>query len=447
MAAAACAPKTVPLPDASALQYPGFVRPVVPPSLAGEPAAVAVDRAWRFLQAGDMRNADREVAAALRAPGFYPADAAAGWVELARQDAQTALSHFDRALSRAPGYVAGLVGRGQALVALDRPADAIPAFEAALAADPGLTDLPRQLQVLRFQSLQAELERARRAEASGDLADARAAYATALQASPDSGYLYRALGSLERQAGEMDQALEHLNRAIALDPGDVQAHVEIGRLFEARGDFASAEQAYAEALGLDPGDATIAERRDVMAARLRLARMPIEYQEIPGRPAATRADLAALIGVRLEAVVSAAPPRSPGVITDVGGHWATTWILSVANAGIMDPYANHTFQPGAAIRRSDLADVVSRLLVPIARANPSAARRWQDAGVRFSDIAPGHLAYPAASTAVAAGVMSAAPADAFRPSAVVSGAEAVQAIDRLQALAALEGGPPARVER
>ncbi len=247
--------------------------------------------------------------------------------------------------------------------------------------------------------------------------------------------------------GDMDRALEHLTRAVELYPGDAQAHAEIGRLLEARGDFAGAERAYADALALDPSDASIVERHDAVAARIRLAGMPAEYQQIPTRPQATRADLAALIGVRLAPVLEAAPPRNPGVMTDIGANWANMWILAVANAGVMDPYVNHTFQPAALLRRSDLAEVVTRLLAPIGRANPAEARAWQNARVRFSDIAPGHLAYPAASTAVAAGVMSADSADAFRPSEVVSGADAVQAIDRLQALAALGSGPASRTER
>lgn len=448
IAIAGCAPRMVPLPTVAAPRYPDFVRPVVPPALMGAPGAVSVDRAWTFLQAGDLRNAEREVAAALSAaPAFYPADAAGGWVELARGNAASALPFFDRALAAAPGYVPALVGRGQTLVALNRPGDAIAAFESALAADPSLSDLPRQLQVLRFQSLQSELERARRAQAAGDLLEARAAFTNALQASPDSGYLYRELGGIERQMGDMDRALEHLTRAIELDPGDAQAHAQIGRLLEARGDFAGAERALADALALDPGDAAIADLHAAVAARARFARMPTEYQEIAGRPQATRADLAALIAVRLAPIVEAAPARNPGVITDIGGTWADPWIFAVANAGIMEPYANHTFQPRAGIRRSDLADVVSRLLAQVARDHPADARAWQNASVRFSDISASHLSYPAASTAVAAGVMSADAADAFRPADAVSGAEAVQAIDRLQALAAAGSGGPNRAER
>src|SRR5262245_23108008 len=102
----ACAPKTIPAPVVTSPKYPDFLRPVVPPTLAGTSQAMSYDRAWRFLQAGDLKNADREAAAALQAsPGFYPAEAASGYIALARQDPKAALSHFDRTLERQPGYL------------------------------------------------------------------------------------------------------------------------------------------------------------------------------------------------------------------------------------------------------------------------------------------------------------------------------------------------------
>ena len=55
------------------------------------------------------------------------------------------------------------------------------------------------------------------------------------------------------------------------------------------------------------------------------------------------------------------------VITDIRTNWAATWIVTVTRAGVMDPLANHTFQPRAVVRRVDLAQVVSRLLARTAQ--------------------------------------------------------------------------------
>jgi len=101
------------------------------------------------------------------------------------------------------------------------------------------------------------------------------------------------------------------------------------------------------------------------------------------------------------------------------------------------------FRSGPAHRgaRTDLAQAVARLLARIAIQHPGQRPQWESARLKFSDLSPGHLAYPAASAAVAAGVMKTAPNDSFQPSRIVSGAEAIDAIDTLQSLAGL---PPTK---
>ena len=135
--------------------------------------------------------------------------------------------------------------------------------------------------------------------------------------------------------------------------------------------------------------------------------------------------------------------RDVGVITDIRGHWAEAWILAVTRAGVVDPFANHTFQPRAAVRRVDFAQAMTRLLAKVAVVSPAQARRWANARGRFTDIGATHLAYPAASAAVAAGVMTVAADGSFQPSRLVTGAEAIEAIEGLGAMAGASPGSDA----
>jgi hypothetical protein len=134
-------------------------------------------------------------------------------------------------------------------------------------------------------------------------------------------------------------------------------------------------------------------------------------------------------------MVQAARRKDAVVVTDVRAHWAATWILAVARAGIIDPFDNHTFQPRAVVKRADLAVAMSRLLARLATEDPIRARSWQAARMKFPDLVPSHLAYPAASMAVAAGVMTTGADNAFQPSKVVTGVEALAAVARMEALA------------
>jgi tetratricopeptide (TPR) repeat protein len=433
----ACAPKTAPAPVVTAPKFPDFMRPVIPPAMANGPAAASASRGWAFLQAGDFRTAEREFAAALKTtPAFYPAETSLGYLELARKDAKTALPHFDRALELNPQHddVAAFLGRGQALLALNREAEALSAFELALAADPSQTELSRRVEVLRFRNAEQGLSRARDAARAGRLDDAAQAYAAAIASSPDSAFLYRELAAVERQQGKAEAALEHFRKAASLDPGDAGTLAQIGDLLVAAGDFEGAAKAYGDAIALEPG-AALEAKLDAVRAKLALARLPEEYRAIDQAPQITRADLAALIGIRLPDIVGSGRRADAALITDVRNHWAATWIMMVARAGVMEPFANHAFQPRTVVRRTELAQAVARLLARIAPQNPARAKAWETARLKFSDLSAGHLAYPAASIAVASGVMKTTEEKAFQPSKAVTGAEAIEAIAQIEALA------------
>jgi tetratricopeptide (TPR) repeat protein len=439
----ACAAKTTtPLPAPSAAKFPEFIQPPVPRSLAANPAAVtSQQRGWQFLQAGDLRNAEREFKLALAvAPQFYPAETSLGYLELARKEAGDALPHFEKALALDGRDVSALVGGGLAFLALNRESDALFAFESAAAVDPSLVDIKRRVEVLRFRGLGQDLAAARQAAADGKLDDAARAYASAIASSPDSPFLYRELAVVERRQGNAEAALGDFRKALALDPTDAGSSVGVGDLLAEIGDLEGAEKAYTDALLLEPSEAVDA-KLDGLRARIELARLPAEYRAIDTAAQITRGDLAALIGVRLAPLVQAARRRDAIVITDTRNHWASTWITAVARAGIVDPYDNHTFQPRSVVRRTDLALAMSRLLSRVAAANPAQGRAWESARVRFSDLSPGHLAYPAASMAVAAGVMRAGADNAFFPTQIVNGAEAVAAIVRVEQLASVSPPP------
>jgi hypothetical protein len=63
------------------------------------------------------------------------------------------------------------------------------------------------------------------------------------------------------------------------------------------------------------------------------------------------------------------------------------------------------------------------------------ADTWRNAKRQFTDIPLAHLSYPAASLTVEAGVMQALEDGSFQLTRPVSGAEAVAAVRKLEALA------------
>lgn len=430
---AGCAARTVMPPAPVTPRYPEFRYPDVPQGVDSVQLS-RIERGWRFLQADNHRNAEREFQAALKLqPSFHPAATGLAYIELARREAKEAVPLFDRALESDAAYVPALVGRGQALLELGRDGEALASFEAAVAADPSLTDLQSRIEVLRFRAVQDNLARAKAASTAGRWSEARAAYGQAIAASPESAFLYRELGFVERKAGEQAAALEHFRKAIALEPTDATSHAQIGGILEEQGDSSGAIAAYEKARAIDSEEVPVERIANLREAE-RLSRMPPEYRAIPSSDVATRAEVAALVGVRLEGLVSKVPPRQV-VVTDIRTHWAQEWITSVVRAGVMDPQPNYTFQPNGRVRRGELAQTVSRVLNLIAAAKPGVAKDWQGARQKIADVPAGHLSYPAVSVAVASGVMPLADTGAFQLLRPVTGAEVVEVVTRLEALA------------
>ena len=427
-----CATRVVP-PLPVALAYPEFIYPTVPPPLHASDEAAYIDRGWRFLQSNDLENADREFAAASqRAPALYPSDAGGAYVALARQDYDRALGAFDAVLRVAPMYVPALAGRGQTLLALDRTAAALEAFEAVLAADPSLVDVRSRIDVLRFRSLQGVIEKARAAATAGQVTVARSEYERALQVSPDTAFLYRELGLLERAQGDVEAGLGRFRRAAELDPDDAVSLIQIGELLDGRQDFAGAEAAYRRAADIEPSGDLSARIVEVME-KARDARLPAEFQAMPGVSQMSRGDLAALFGIRLEDILREAPERDV-VITDAQGHWAAAWIARVARTGIIDPFPNHAFQPSNLITRADLASAVSRVVALITATPPELGSRLSERP-QIADMAATHLSYPAVSVAIASGIMPLLDGGRFLVAQAVSGAEAIDVVARVRALA------------
>ena len=218
-----------------------------------------------------------------------------------------------------------------------------------------------------------------------------------------------------------------------MDPTDAASRIRIGEMLDARGDLEGAQQMYTEANTLEPS-AELRRRLAAIDARLAYLKLPAEYRAIP--------DAAVDYARRSRRRSSASgcsrcwrrAPAQAVVITDARNHWASEWIMATARAGVMEPYENHTFQPRNAVRRSDLAQAVARMLKIIAAGRPQLLKDWQSRMQKMGDVGVSNLHYADASLSVAAGIIPLVDGGSFQLSRPVSGAEAIDAITRIERL-------------
>jgi tetratricopeptide (TPR) repeat protein len=427
--AASCAPKTPP----NIVPPLAWRVPEVPAALAASPQRARYDDAWARVQSGDVNGGERILdEIQRRAPEFYPAAASLGELRLHRQQYAAAAALFDRALAVNPAYLIALSGAADARLGSGDDAGALKALTALAAADPSRSDVAPRLEVVRLRVAQAELALAERAKADGKLTEAQIHIARAMEATPQNGAVLRASSSLELAMGREDVAEERARQALAIDPQDPASYIALGDALEKQGRLRDAVAAYDRALALEPRPAW-RERRNALNASAESLSLPPQYRAITQAATVSRADVAAILGVRLAGALSHAPDRSNTVVTDVRGHWAAAWILPAVRAGWVEPLPNHTFQPNGVVRRADLAAVVAAVVIDVAAQRPRDIARWRGARPVFADMNRDHAAYAVAAVAVASGVMT-AEGDRFAPARAVSGAELAATISRLEQL-------------
>jgi tetratricopeptide (TPR) repeat protein len=57
-----------------------------------------------------------------------------------------------------------------------------------------------------------------------------------------------------RRDGQLDQAIQHLSRAIQCDPESADAYLDLGRVYRERRQYAEALDAFQQAIAIAPGD-------------------------------------------------------------------------------------------------------------------------------------------------------------------------------------------------
>jgi tetratricopeptide (TPR) repeat protein len=397
-----------------------YVFPSVRPGELQPEEARALEAAWRKVLEGDALGAEREFERLLRRrPGLPAAAAGVGYARLRAGRTRDALLAFETALRSDPDYLPALVGAGGAALRGGAPEAALEYLRRAQGVAPADATVRNCLGDAKLAVTESRVAAARAARERGEQATAAASYAAALEAAPELADVRLELAELLREQGDEAGALDLLEQ----DPtDDRRTLLRLGALLQQRAEWPRAVDAYRRLLARDPRDAEALAGASAARREYELSQMPPEYQRIFTSPRLTRADLAALLAVKVTALARLEGP-GPEVAVDISGSWAREHILRVLALDIMDVYPNHTFQPAATVRRGDLAHAVARVL--------DLLRQPRAADPVLKDMSANNLFHAAAARVVAAGLMDTTPGGAFEPWRPVSGPESVDVIENL----------------
>jgi TolB-like protein/tetratricopeptide (TPR) repeat protein/predicted Ser/Thr protein kinase len=170
---------------------------------------------------------------------------ASGVASLLRVSAPATAAHEDTGVVEAfAAYSRGLIElRQESALSIDR---AIQAFARAAILDPDYAKAHMQLGI-------AQAVKAGYLSQADLFAPAVARLRRALELEPTLTEAWRELGSTLVQAGQVDEGIAAIERALVLDPTDASSHSSLGRAhFIGKGDFEQGARCYERALALNP---------------------------------------------------------------------------------------------------------------------------------------------------------------------------------------------------
>jgi tetratricopeptide (TPR) repeat protein len=380
----------------------------------------AADESWRDVLSGSAVKAEQEYSRLIaRHPGSVCLETGRGYARLRGGRFAEAARSFDLALRSTPDYVPALVGAASTRSVAKDPEGALELYRRAQAAEPSEARIRRRLAELKVQVTEKCVGEARDLGEKGDRDGAIGAYRRALAAAPELAQIRLELANLLASGGDEEGAVTLLKEDLSQDR---DIFLRLGELLRSAHHLDEALDVYHELTSRDPKDEDAQARAAEIRKELEFQGMPEEYRKIYDAAHISRGDLAALLAVKVRPLQRLKEGEAQ-VAVDISGSWAREHIIKLLALSVMDVYSNHTFQPGAMVRRGDLATAVARVMdllhVP------------SSTGPQASDISPSDVRADAVKRAVGAGLMELTPSGAFEAWRPVSGREAADVVEGL----------------
>jgi tetratricopeptide (TPR) repeat protein len=379
------------LPPRTALENPAVAASKVPPKIQKD-----YDKLWsQFVAAKSDSQLARDLDNFVKKQkSFDPAVTLQAYIELYKGNDAGAAQKFQQAFSLNPSNRIALYYLAELAYAHQDYSQANRFYSLLLSLDSNRTDVEPKRQRALLLATDQLLRSAALAEKDNRLSDAEQLYKQALTILPNDPTLHLRLADLLAKENKVDEAAGQRKTSEELRP----RQKEIVRSNpEPKGDDLDDLGRWGSAIEM--------------------------FREIQAAPSLTRERAAAII-VRYFPQVTQRP-QTPQIVTDIDTSWARSEIQAVVDLGLMDTFANHTFDPRASVSRGDLAAALARLIqilgLPPVTSTPIPTPDVADTNTQYSDI----------RLVLGRGLMTLQDSGAFGVSDNVSGQDAIRAAERL----------------
>ncbi len=387
---------------------------------------ILTEEAWENLRQGKGDKAQKLISKlGTESPFYY---AGMGYASLLLTGLSDSENYFKHALQNYPDMTLAHIGLAQVYQKTGNDDLAFVEFREILKREENNTWAQQSYKVLKERKTAESLDEAKTFLAHQDVEKSKEAFLKALYYSPQSTAAHLSLAEIFKKEDNLKNALVHLKAASTIEPDNKSIlNVYAETLYEAE-DYPRSLEVYERLLDLEPENDNIQTRVKTLKNRLGIFELPSQFDAIPASEAITKEEIAALIEVKFKDTLDE-PKTQPPIIIDISTSWASKYILRAASLGLLDVYANHTFQPKKIVTRAEMADVLYKLINYLKRKNYVFISQIPPEKIQISDVSPDNYYYQPILCIISYTIMNLSANRTFNPDFPVSGQEAIRLLD------------------
>jgi Tfp pilus assembly protein PilF len=392
---------------------------------------IAAEEAWKNLRLGNASKAQKTIIRlGVDSPIYY---VGLGYVYFLLDDLLTAEEGFKAAIKHSPNLTLAHLGLAQLYQKTGQEDEAFSELREVLKREPSHPWAKQEFTTLKTKKTGDFLDQAKAFRAEGNIEKSKEAYLKALYYSPESTEAHLALSEIYKKANDLKSVLVHLRAANANEPSNKKILAEYAEaLFKAE-QYLKGLEIYENLQELEPQNKEIQERIESIKNKLGIFELASQYNIIPASVAVSREEVAALLAVKFKGILEDPVAKNP-IVTDISTSWASKYILKVTSLGILDVYANHTFEPKKTVTRAEMAEILLRLIDFLKKKGYKLIQQFSPERIQISDVAPDNYYYPLIAQIIAYQIMDLSPQKTFSPEQSLSGPEAIKILDIVLAL-------------